>query len=394
MKRTGGIVMMKKAVMFGGGNIGRGFIGAVLSEADYQVVFADVNEELLQQLNELKGYTVHIRDTVCCDQSVEHVRGVNSATEDVVKEIADADLVTTAVGLTILPRIAGAVANGIKARKDAGCKKPLNVIACENAIRASSQLKKSVYEKLDEDTKKYADEYVGFPDSAVDRIVPPVERDLEHPLDVVVEKFYEWSVERSGFCGEIPDIPAMHIVEDIMAYLERKLFTLNTGHCIAAYLGVLKGYETIDQAIADEKIYEIVRGAMIESGKGLIAKHGFDPETHWAYMESIIERYKNPYLKDVLVRIGREPNRKLASSDRLVGPMLNAHAYGFTVDNLIKGIAAALHFDYEGDAHSQIIQQKIRECGVKETVKEITGITDTTLLEQIIKSYHTIVHEI
>ena len=381
---------MKKAVMFGGGNIGRGFIGAVLSQAGYSITFADVNMDLINKLNELNCYTVHIRDTNCYDQLVEHVNGVNSTTEDVVNAIANADLVTTAVGLTILPRIAGAVANGIKARMHAGCTSHLNIIACENAIRATSQLKQAVYEKLDAETAKYADDFIGFPDSAVDRIVPPVANDPEHPLDVTVEEFYEWSVERCGFKGEIPQIPAMHIVDDLMAYLERKLFTLNTGHCMTAYLGALKGYQTIDQAISDKQIYDIVRSAMIESGKGLIAKHGFSEEVHWNYMESILKRYQNPYLKDELARIGREPNRKLAKTDRLVAPTLNSISYGIPVDNLIKGIAAALHFDCKEDAQSQLLQEKIRELGVFDATKEITGITDFSLLEQIEKAYYTI----
>lgn len=385
---------MKKAVMFGGGNIGRGFIGAVLAQADYRVVFADVNMELINKLNELGTYTVHIVDTQCTQQVVSNVGGVNSTTDDVVKEIATADLVTTAVGLMILPRIAGAVANGIKARMESGCKEPLNIIACENAIRASSQLKKSVYEKMDAQTAAYADEFVGFPDCAVDRIVPPVKNDPDHPLDVTVENYYEWSVERSGFCGQIPNVPAMHIVDDLMAYLERKLFTLNTGHCITAYLGVMKGYETIDRAIADEKIYAIVRGAMTESGNGLIAKHGFKPEAHWEYLETSLKRYTNPYLQDVLVRVGREPNRKLSATDRLVGPMMNAYSRGFAVDNLIKGIAAGLHFSYEGDPQSLALQEKISTLGVKAAASEITGITDEALLERIVKAYETIEAEI
>lgn len=386
--------IMKKAVMFGGGNIGRGFIGAVLAEAGYHVVFADVNQDLLCKLNELGKYTVHIRDIECREQLVENVSGVNSTTDEVVKEIASADLVTTAVGLTVLPRIAGAVANGIKARMEAGSKEYLNIIACENAIRASSQLKNAVYEKLDVVTKAYADMYVGFPDSAVDRIVPPVANDPENPLDVTVESFYEWSVERSGFRGEIPDIPAMHVVDNLMAYLERKLFTLNTGHCITAYLGFLKGYETIEQAIADEKIYAIVRGAMTESGEGLIKKHGFEPDVHWAYMESILKRYQNPYLKDALVRIGREPNRKLAPTDRLIAPLLNSKSFGISVDNLIKGIAAALHFDYADDPQSQELQKKIRECGVESVLKEISGIEDKTIIEEIVNAYQTICDEV
>ena len=59
----------------------------------------------------------------------------------------------------------------------------LNIIACENAIKASSQLKAAVYEILDEKGKAYADQYVGFPDCSVDRIVPPVKS--ENFIDVV-----------------------------------------------------------------------------------------------------------------------------------------------------------------------------------------------------------------
>ena len=56
---------MKKAIQFGAGNIGRGFIGAVLEKAGYHVVFADVNEQIVDRINRDKGYTVQIMDTVC-----------------------------------------------------------------------------------------------------------------------------------------------------------------------------------------------------------------------------------------------------------------------------------------------------------------------------------------
>ena len=136
-----------KAIQFGAGNIGRGFIGAVLAEAGYEVIFADVVEELLNQINERKAYTVHV----------------------------------------ILKFVAPTIAKGLKARKEKNVETPLNVIACENGIRATSQLKELVFAQLDEDTAAWAKTHVGFPDAAVDRIVPPVH--CEVPLDVAVEEF-------------------------------------------------------------------------------------------------------------------------------------------------------------------------------------------------------------
>lgn len=53
---------MKKAVQFGAGNIGRGFIGLVLEQAGYHVVFADINQNVIDKLNNEKSYTVHVMD--------------------------------------------------------------------------------------------------------------------------------------------------------------------------------------------------------------------------------------------------------------------------------------------------------------------------------------------
>lgn len=376
---------MKKAVQFGAGNIGRGFIGALLSQSGYQVVFADVAEAIIDKINEDKTYTVHVMDVDCKDQKIENISGVNSTKPEAIDEIASADLVTTAVGLVILPRIAPTIAQAIEKRMENGVKEPMNMIACENAIRGTSQLKKAVYENLSDAGKAYADEYVGFADCAVDRIVPPVKS--ENFIDVVVEEYFEWDVEKSGLKGELPQIEGMTLVDDLMAYIERKLFTLNTGHCITAYLGNLRGIPTIDKAIADEEIFGIVSAAMKESGDGLIKKYGFDPEKHAAYIKKIIGRFKNPYLQDDVTRVGREPLRKLSPTDRLIKPMMTAAGYGLPVDHLVIGAGAALHYDNPNDKQSVELQEKIGAQGVRAAAAEITGLTDEGLLDAIVAEY-------
>ena len=377
---------MKKAIQFGAGNIGRGFIGALLSKAGYHVVFADVNKEIIEKINEDKFYTIHVMDVECTEEKIENISGVISTSDDILKEIVEAEIITTAVGPVVLPRIAPTIAKGIQLRKEAGLKSFLNIIACENAIKASSQLEEEVKKYLNEEEVEYLEEFVGFPNCSVDRIVPPVKS--ENILDVVVERFYEWNVEEKAFKGSIPQIEGMNLADNLMAYIERKLFALNTGHAITAYFGYLKGYNTIDESIKDEVIYDFVKKAMIESGQGLIAKYNFDEESHLKYIDKIIGRFKNPYLKDDVARVGREPLRKLNENDRLIKPLITARGFNIKTDSLLLGVGAALHYDNKEDAQSRELQSLIQEKGIRGSIAEISKISeDTDVLDKIEKYY-------
>lgn len=378
---------MKRAIQFGAGNIGRGFIGALLSKSGYHVVFADVNEEIISKINEDKCYTIHIMDVECKDEKVENISGVISTSDEILEEIRKSDIITTAVGPVVLPRIASTIANGIKLRKITGVTSYLNIVACENAIKASSQLEEEVKKYLNEEEIAYLNEYVGFPNCSVDRIVPPVKS--ENILDVVVENFYEWNVEEKAFKGEIPKIYGMNLADNLMAYIERKLFTLNTGHAITAYFGYLKGYNTVDESIKDEVIHDLVKKAMIESGQGLIAKYNFDKEEHFKYIDKIIGRFKNPYLKDDVARVGREPLRKLNENDRLIKPLMTAKSFNLDIDNLLLGVGAALNYNNEEDSQSVELQSLISEKGVKESLAHVANLAqEQEILSKVEKYYN------
>ena len=364
---------MKQAIMIGAGNIGRGFIGALLEKSGYHVTFADVAENLITAINERKSYTVHIQDRECAEWTVTNISGISSAGPELAEAIAgDCQLITTAVGLRILPIVAKPIAAGIQARKAAGSTQILNVVACENAIRGTSQLRDAVYSNLSEGELAYAKEYVGFADCAVDRIVPKAS--FENPLDVAVEQYTEWDVEKGGWKGQRPEIEGLGWVDDLDAYLERKLFTLNSGHAICAYLGALRGHKTIVESIADPAIGPLVHQAMWESGEGLIQKFGFDPEAHHAYIERIFARFQNPFLEDETARVAREPIRKLAPTDRLMKPLMTAYGYGLPVDHLIFGAAAALHFNCPEDEQSVELQKAIQDGGVERALEKYTGL--------------------
>lgn len=375
---------MRTAIQFGAGNIGRGFIGALLSQSGYRVIFADVNEAVIRNLQEAGEYTIHIMDTEQRQEKITDVTGILSNGPDIVPALAEAELVTTAVGPNVLKIIAPTLAQGIEERAKAG-KGYLNIIACENMVRASSFLEEQVYTHLSEEGKKYAQEWVGFPNSSVDRIVPPFSG---APLDVGVESFFEWIVEKPGFKGPVPDIQGMKLTDNLVAYVQRKLFTLNTGHAITAYLGNRKGYQTVEQSISDPQIAQEVLAAMRQSGAALVKKYGFDEQEHEAYIQKIEKRFKNPYIRDEVLRVGREPLRKLGASDRLIGPAMMAAELGLPYDALLRGAAAALHYNNPEDPQSVELQKLIAQKGAAQAIAQATGLAEgQPMHSELLKAY-------
>lgn len=373
-----------RAIHFGAGNIGRGFIGQLLQQAGYEVWFVDVNKELVDEINSRQSYTIRLAEEGEKSVEVTGVRAIHGQNEEeVAKAIVKADLVTTAVGPNILGLIAPVIAKGISLRFREN-QAPLNVIACENMIGGSTKLKTLVYEALDEKERATAEQLIGFPDAAVDRIVPLQKHDDK--LLVMVEPFFEWVVNRSQVVGAIPEIAGVTYVNDLKPYIERKLFTVNTGHAMIAYLGYFLGLETIDQAIRDEYVYQVARGALGETGALLVAKHGFDPVEHDRYIQKILSRFQNPYISDEVTRVGRSPLRKLSPEDRLVSPARQALDCQIEPAHLATGIAAALRFDFIEDQEAQELNASIQEQGIGQTIARYTGIApDAPLFQQILR---------
>ncbi|CAI1077109.1 mannitol-1-phosphate 5-dehydrogenase [Serratia sp. OLHL2] len=376
-----------KALHFGAGNIGRGFIGKLLADAGIEVTFADVNQTVLDLLNSRKSYSVHVVGEQERVERVNNVSAVNSGSEAAAALIAEADLVTTAVGPQILAKIAGTIAKGLVLRHQQGNVQPLNIIACENMVRGTSQLKQHVFAALPQDEQAWVEQHVGFVDSAVDRIVPPA--DSSDPLEVTVETFSEWIVDQTQFKGQPPAIAGMELTDNLMAFVERKLFTLNTGHAITAYLGQRAGLQTIRDAILEPAIRRVVKGAMEESGAVLIKRYGFDADKHAAYINKILGRFENPYLHDDVERVGRQPLRKLSAGDRLIKPLLGTLEYGLPHANLIQGIAAAMSYRSEQDPQAQELAELLNTLGPKAALAQISGLpAESEVVEEAVAVYN------
>lgn len=377
------MMTLKQTVHFGAGNIGRGFIGALFSQSGYHVTFVDIAEQVINKLNEEGRYQVKLATETMETETIENVSGLNNLHQEgeVIDTIGQSTYLTTAIGPNILPRIAPLIAKGI-AKRMASTDEPLYVIACENQIGATDILKKHILENLDEVTVAKLEGKVYFFNSAVDRIVPMQD---QGSLDVLVEPYYEWVVETTE---TIPPVEGMTIVDDLAPFIERKLFTVNTGHAVIAYLGYLKGKSTIDQTLADDAIADQVKETLKETGAYLVKQYGLDESEHLAYIEKNIERFKNAYLNDDVTRVGRAPIRKLGPDDRLIRPTTEAQKAGLPYSYLAKAIAAALLFDNPEDEQAMEIQDMIKEHGPAHVLKEVSGLDeDSEITKEVLVQY-------
>lgn len=354
------------AVHFGAGNIGRGFIGQLLYQAGYAITFLDVNEEVVQELKVQDSYQVIETGVGAKTHAITNFTALNSSTEfdDAAKVIAAADVLTTSVGPNVLKFLAPLIVAGLKHREGT---KPLIVMACENAIRATDILKSELL-ALDASVESKAI----FANTAVDRIVPPQKPGLG--LDVLVEAFSEWVIDSSALGQASPKIPGAEFVSDLAPFIERKLFTVNTGHATLAYVGQKNGEDTIVKASGNPAVLDVMLRALGETSQVLIARHSFDPEDHKKYVEKTVQRFTNPDLDDPVTRVGREPARKLARTDRLVGPAAYLAEMGTKPVALLEAIEAALIFEDDSDKGVAELQQKLKSLDPEKFVSEVMGI--------------------
>ncbi|MDR2977117.1 MAG: mannitol-1-phosphate 5-dehydrogenase [Streptococcaceae bacterium] len=383
---------MKKAVHFGAGNIGRGFIGEILSENGFEIEFVDVNEAIIDALNARHCYSIELANEAHDRIEIAGVSGINNGKnpEDVVKAIADADIVTTAIGPNVLPFIAELIAQGIQKRRENGQTAPLDVIACENMIGGSEFLWSKVRDFLKPADLPYAEQYIGFPNAAVDRIVPTQTHD--DILFVTVEPFHEWVIDESQMKNKTFKLDGVHYAENLEPYIERKLFSVNTGHATVAYNGAYFGYKTILAALQDDKIMDALKAVQTETRQLLLSKWDsyFNEEELVKYHETIISRFANPQIVDDVTRVARTPIRKLGYDERFIRPIreLKAHQLGYSAHLDVVGKIFA--YNDPDDKQSHELQKKLATEDLTTVIKEVTGLDDADLIaeiEGVVKKY-------
>lgn len=347
-----------KLVQFGAGNIGRSFIGQLFSRAGYEVVFVDVVPEVVALLNERRRYRVEVKDERPETIWVENVRAVDGRNvEEVVAELATADIAGTAVGPAALPHLFPVIASALERRRKLGAG-PLDIILCENLRSAAATVRAGVARLLPADFP--LDENLGLVETSIGKMVPimTAAQRAEDPLAVYAEAYNTLICDALGFRGPIPNVPGLDPKRNMRAYVDRKSFIHNLGHAVAAYVGHVRDRRMVYlwEAIGRPDVQAVTRAAMWESARALICEYPdeFNEESQGAHIEDLIRRFANRALGDTIFRVGRDVPRKLSPEDRLIGALRLDLRHGVPAPNTLLGIAAAMHFravDEEGRMH-------------------------------------------
>lgn len=379
---------MKKAVQFGAGNIGRGFIGDILHESGYEITFVDVNKEIIDQLNETHSYDLYLIDHDYSKKVINHVNALSSIAQEaeVIQAIVDADVITTSVWANNLPKIAPVLAKGLKARLEAK-KERVNVLACENAMFGTEILKKAMADCPVEITEQQLDEIAGFPNTAVDRVVISGEENGRAIVNIA--DYHELAVEETKLVN--PDekpIKSARYTDNLQKFLERKLYVINCGHAWAGFAGYIYGYTSVYDVFMTPERVEEIRKAMRESAKLISCKYDFSEEEMMEYVDFGIKRYQTKGVDYTVTMVTRSPIRKLGATDRMVGPCVQCAERGLENEYLLKGIAMILLLDRDDDAEAVELQQYIQNNGVEEAIEHYTGIAKNTAMQRSILKYY------
>jgi len=339
----------KKLVLFGAGKIGRSFIGQVFSRSGYEVVFVDINQELIDRLNLAGTYQVIVKseqgDEVI---RVDRIRGIAmSQSTAIAEELSGASIAAVSVGQQGLPATIPIIAKSLLLRRQKHGQWPLDIIIAENMRNADDYIRQELLALL---PGYPIDSMVGLVETSIGKMVPIMTRkDMEEDmLQVFAEPYNNLIVSKNGFKNQVPSIEFLSPKENIKAWVDRKLFIHNLGHATAAYLGNQARPEAvyIYEILENRDVYERTRLTMLESAAILMALYPgeFTEKQLNDHIDDLLFRFKNKALGDTIFRVGCDLFRKLGPEDRLAGPVHAAKNLNMPFGLILEAIKAAIAF--------------------------------------------------
>jgi mannitol-1-phosphate 5-dehydrogenase len=356
-------IQRNKMVIFGAGKIGRSFIGQLFSRGGYELVFVDIYQPIIEELNKRGNYDVIIKSGKEEVLKICPVRGVFAYDiTTVAYEVASASLVAVSVGLHGINSIFPTLAKGLVARYEMDNQSAIDIIIAENMRNADTffyaELKKLLPPKYP------IEKLVGLIETSLGKMVPIMpKKDIEHDiLKVFAEPYNTLILDKKAFKNPIPKIAGLAAKENIKAWVDRKLFIHNLGHATAAYIGYLynPGFKYLYEALTVNAIHDFVRQTMLQSADILIRKYPgeFSTEDLTEHIDDLLLRFQNRALGDTIFRVGCDLMRKLGPEDRIAGAIRTALTLNLKYYKILFTLVCGTHFKAKDENGNMLSQDK------------------------------------
>ena len=274
---------------------------------------------------------------------------LDTAHPDIVHDLANPREPVSAVGYIV---------EGLRRRFQAGLA-PYAVVACDNLADNGWRLKAAVVafaQAVDPALASWIEAQARFPRTMVDSITPATDDALRARVEAATGLADAWPIQREAFTqwvvedvlgppsanGDAPDLASVGVTltDDVRGFERAKLRLLNGVHSTIAYAGLLKGHETVFEAISDPDLARLAEDLMAQDIiPTLTAPRGLDLA---AYAQAILARFRNPEIRHLLAQIAWDGSQKLPF--RILGTVADALEAGRSVDRLALPLAAWMHF--------------------------------------------------
>ena len=312
---------MSKIAVIGAGKTGRGFIARLLREAGEEILFIDNNAQLVDALNAAGQFEIRFfgnkREPFAVD-------GYQADTWETAR-LDDTELILVCVGGQNLQSVGKALARLLRDDRH------YYIITAENASHPSRTLREAIGKNN-----------VSVSESTV--FCTTIE---DGGLDINSENYPYLQCDADLLDGYVPKAHTLKAIGNFSNFLTRKLFTYNAASCVIAYLGWQKGYSNYADAANDQEILGLLDSNYEATNRVLCKEFGYEEADQREFAALSKAKFCDRTIVDTVARNARDPQRKLAAKERIIGPIELLHKYGEDASVLERTAAAAILYDRE-----------------------------------------------
>lgn len=393
--------MKGNVVIIGAGRSGRGMLGELYDSAGYKIVFADCDADIVYGLRRQGFYTVQMMDLhtgECTERRVENFQTVHVIEE--LDEYMDALLKADWISTALLPKDFDSVildlAKAISLRHERKIDTPMYITLGANYVGLQEYFDTRLRKQLAQKDLSYYEDKVNLIMSIVNRKNLLPEQKTEDKFRVIGDNKSVLRVESiSAISKGGIDLPSFFRLEaNLNAAMAIKIWSGNLVQCSMAFVALSEGCSGTWEASMNAKASEYAYYASCEGYRGVALEYGL-PDRTQEEMRAPVSIFRTHEFSDSLLRIVREPIRKLARNDRFIGPALCCIKHGILPYYIAKCMAYVFLYNNEKDPQSLELQQMLKEKGVEDTVITCCGLSknesrEKLLIDLIVNAYYEI----